>query len=269
MHPLHEQLKDEHGEAEGVVLGAAVDLREARPLQLRRCVLRLADPAAKHALRRAHLKRIGIHNRNQCLRRDQHVGFVEIADDVAALVQSGDRGGEIPRGAQQIDIVKLGAVLQPRARRVVFDDEPGPIDPRHEVADKLTFTIDEPRSRPGDGRVPRLRHGIVGRRGEHRRQLRGTLRRRAMVDLGAQVGYAVHAEDQCLATPAERLLVQGPRDITAFLPYLHRRVSDRTCAGFLRILCRHLKTRADAGTSRSGEPSRTRPGQGGMPHSCP
>ncbi len=60
MHTLHEQLKDQHRQGEGVVFRPTVHLRERSPLQFRGRVIRPADATAVETIAARRLKRIRV-----------------------------------------------------------------------------------------------------------------------------------------------------------------------------------------------------------------
>src|SRR5437660_12500031 len=65
MDALHEQLKDQYRQTEGIVFRAPVHLREAYALQFRRCVLGGTNGTTEDLLVDRHLEGIGVHQGDQ------------------------------------------------------------------------------------------------------------------------------------------------------------------------------------------------------------
>jgi hypothetical protein len=72
----------------------AIEMGKSPPLQLGRSKFWSTDGAAVNhtVLRLANLKRIGVHKGDESRIRNENIGCINIADDIAALMQSAYRG---------------------------------------------------------------------------------------------------------------------------------------------------------------------------------
>src|SRR5262249_46874428 len=157
--------------------------------------LRFADDAteAAGAGQLGHLHRIGVYQRHQRPAGDEDVAFVEVADDVAAVVQGADGGGEVAGGAEQVALVELRAEAQARPRVEELHRRVGVGDAGHDVADDgVPVGQQQAVQRPGDGGVRPGADGGGRRGGEHGGELGSVLGGPAVVDLGEQLVPARH-----------------------------------------------------------------------------
>ncbi len=191
----HEQLEDEYGEAEAVVLGAAVEPLEMLPLQFAWGVLGGADRAAMDDAAGAYLEGVGVHQGHQSLGIDQEVFRVEVADDIALNVQgvegSAQVGGDLVPAppVERQGVYGLGVVG--------VEQGPGRVNARHEETGEAAPFLQHGQ-RPGDGGVAEaLAHFVAGRVGQHGAQL--VLARRGglagQVEFGEHVGAPAQEED--------------------------------------------------------------------------
>ena len=101
MKTIHQQIENEHAQCKVIVLCRTIDTFEIYALQFWRGKFGLTDSAAIeqcgglhwltlphrqlgqcHLIGCPHLKRIGINQRDQRFRVNQHIALVEITDDV-------------------------------------------------------------------------------------------------------------------------------------------------------------------------------------------
>ena len=183
----HEQLEDEHREAEPIMLGLAHLADKGLALKFRRGILRFADGAGvDDNLRLAvfnDLERVSVNQCHQRRRRDKDIALVEVANDVVAGVERGDGGGQVTRCAVQIARIESGQRLGAAARVEHVKQWDGVLDMGHQVAQEGSTLIIEQVRWPGDGvvaaRLPRREGWVLA----HPRQLRLVVRLSGGIDL--------------------------------------------------------------------------------------
>ena len=232
---VHEQAKDVHGE--GVVIGVAREhalgaarvaaaRRAGGAADLRRHNRVVEDLAAIGPPADAGAERVRVHERGPAALAHDDVLVVEVAHDLADLVQPRQDVTELN---QEVDLLLLRDP-HARGRRVLVELlEPVPsLDAAHAKAHErgAGSVRVEGRHRPGNGAEGRNPPHLVGH-GDHRLDLlavRGGIRG---VDLGHELGVARDGVDAALATSAKlgRKLELGP----ALVVDDHLAISFRRC----------------------------------------
>ena len=212
MHAFHQQLVEQHREAETVVRRRAVHAGEVAALEFRRGVFGLAHRAAMHhAVGRGDLKGIAVPDRDEGVVAHGGVGFIEVADDVAAVVEGMDGGGKIFRGADQIT---PRPVRQQRAAFAGMVDvgERLALAAGHEKTGELAVGEMQQVRGPGDGTVAETGRRVGGRIGEHGLELAAAQVGLFQENLGDEFGMPRHFVNAALAALREEItLVQGDR----------------------------------------------------------
>jgi hypothetical protein len=94
---LHQELEYQHAKSESIMLGLSHYAANGPVVKLGRRILQLANRTGVKndviSTRLRHLKRICIDDGDQSGRGDQHIAFVQVADDIATGVQGSERSG--------------------------------------------------------------------------------------------------------------------------------------------------------------------------------
>src|SRR5579863_7703344 len=120
MPPHEQQLEDDDGQPEGIVVCGSRDLRQRYALQLRGCVLGHADSAEEGLIAVGNLETVGINQRDGGRLRYEDTRLVDIADDAIDSVHGGYRLGDVLCGSNQKAVVGLWKVNLPGAWRIQF-----------------------------------------------------------------------------------------------------------------------------------------------------
>ena len=198
----HQQLEDEHGQGEAVVLLAACRRVEWLPEQLRRQVVVDADSTAVD-LARAELDAVAIDDADTGVSPDENIAVVEIADDDVVGVQGGDGAGYVVGDLDDESIRGSGQQGETIERGYDLMQEVSVLDRRHDEAGRLAgVLVDHDLVRPG-GNGSQLGYAGTGKLG----QLGGmVVIDRLVIDFGDDVGPAGEREDFSLAALADLLI---------------------------------------------------------------
>ncbi len=194
--------------------GLAHDAADGLAMQLRRGVLQLADRArVKHDLfampactwkHFLNLERVRVDQADQGRGGDEHIALIQVADHVAARMQSAERGRQVAGGAVQVAPVETRQGRLAAARVEDVQHGNGGVDMRHHVPGQPVFRIVQQAGGPGQRGVGDRASGILGRVVDHPGQLFGVIRARTLlVDLCQPARLAAHAVNSGLPTTAD------------------------------------------------------------------
>ena len=206
--PDEQQMENENGQSESIVVGGSHHVAQLQRLQLGRREVRRADGAVERATPGRELERVAIDHPHAHSFVDKQIALIDVAHDDIRRVERLKRGGRVSRGEHHVVPAGIRKVPSPVRRAVQLVKLPGAIHLRHQEAARLArHRIEKHRLRPGRDRLQRARparnHGL---------NLRDLLlgQRPLMVDLGQQRRLSVDFVYGPLASSAE-LLPQGDR----------------------------------------------------------
>ncbi len=117
---FHQNLKNQHPQGKGVMLGDAHFAAQKLALQFGRRIFGFAhragvktDPGAAAFLR---LEGIDINDSYQCIGAHQHIAFVQVAHDIIFSVQGAQSSRQVARRAMQVQPVKARQCSHSQAR---------------------------------------------------------------------------------------------------------------------------------------------------------
>src|ERR1700687_3215938 len=157
---------------------------------------RYADVTGVTPALRGDLEAIAIDEMNRGVLANENIRVVDVADDLALLVNDGERSGEVGSGPNDEAPIGLREGGEARLRAVELVNGLASLDPRHKQAasdwlGRLGQSVDRP------GGDPEKRRGLQG---DHARELvRGSRSDRLMVELGDKLGAIAHLVDRALA----------------------------------------------------------------------
>ncbi len=150
MPPHKQQLKDDNGQPEGIVVCRSWNVRQRYTLQLGGGVLGHADAAEEGLIAIGNLKAVGIDQGDGGRLRNEDTRLVDIADDAIDGMHGSDRLGDVLCGSDQKAIVRLWEVKLPGARRIQFVQRFMPKRVPHQEAREPTGLVARDRQRKGD-----------------------------------------------------------------------------------------------------------------------
>ncbi len=211
MNAFHQQLIYEDREAENIVVLGAVYGVETASLQLGGGVFGLADRASVNLSAGAveYLERIGIYERYRPRFGDEHVGLVDVSDDVALPMAYLYGPGDVSGGREQMLVGEGGSDGAAAAGRVVLNDRlPG--YPPHQESDRRAWPggIEQKLFGPGDSYAAFFVRRNAGRIVNHQSELVLDTRGRRVIYLGGMVGIRSGQIDRAFAACGECLRLE-------------------------------------------------------------
>ena len=190
MNALHQQLVYDDREAEHIVVLCAVYGVETVSLQLGGSVFGLADRAPVNLSAGAvqYLERVGVYEGDRPCFGDEHVGLVDVSDDIALSMAYLDGPGDVSGGRDLVLVGEEGSNGAAAAGRVILNDRlPG--YPPHQETDRRAWHggVKQKLFGPGDSYAVFFAGRNAGRIINHQPELGLYIRGGGMIYLGGMV----------------------------------------------------------------------------------